>query len=176
MAKTIVDLANDQRTMLAGKVAERKSARDEIDAVRAACAADNRDPSTEETAKVRAADAKITALDPEIDAVQARIAEYDGEIARDNALDRLTGQTQPTGVTPPEGRAADHGAAVVTREERTYTPEKSSRGEASFFADAYRFQQGDFNARERLERHAGGPRRQRVRSASAPRPRPASPA
>lgn len=44
--------------------------------------------------------------------------------------------------------------AVVKAEERTYTKEKDSRGEASFFADAWRMQQGDVNARTRLERHA----------------------
>lgn len=46
-------------------------------------------------------------------------------------------------------------AAVVTREERTYTAEKSARGETSFFSDAYRMMRNnDFTARERLERHA----------------------
>lgn len=44
--------------------------------------------------------------------------------------------------------------AVVTKEDRTYTPEKNARGEASFFADAWRMQSGDVSARDRLERHA----------------------
>ena len=45
--------------------------------------------------------------------------------------------------------------AVVKREERTYTPEKSKRGEASFFADAFNaMERGDYQARERLDRHS----------------------
>lgn len=49
---------------------------------------------------------------------------------------------------------ADRPAAVVTREERTYTPESSQRG-VSFFGDAFRLREsGDLNARTRLERHA----------------------
>ena len=44
-------------------------------------------------------------------------------------------------------------AAVVTREERTYTTAKGVKGEASFFSDMYRANSGDIDARSRLERH-----------------------
>jgi len=43
--------------------------------------------------------------------------------------------------------------AVVTREQRTYTEQRSLRGEASFFRDAFVMRSGDYNARERIERH-----------------------
>jgi HK97 family phage major capsid protein len=45
------------------------------------------------------------------------------------------------------------GGAVIRREERTYTRAKNVAGETSFFADAFQAQIGDFNARQRLERH-----------------------
>ena len=46
-------------------------------------------------------------------------------------------------------------AAVVTREERTYSAEKSERGEVSFFQDAYLASaRGDMSARDRIERSA----------------------
>jgi len=80
-------------------------------------------------------------------------------------------QTEIDNAVETEARAAvaDHAAAqaaetkeeragapaVVTREERMYTAEKSARGESSFFSDSYNAQvNGDFNARERLMRHA----------------------
>lgn len=45
--------------------------------------------------------------------------------------------------------------AVVTREERTYSAEKSARGETSFFSDSYNWaHRQDMGARERLERHS----------------------
>jgi HK97 family phage major capsid protein len=54
-----------------------------------------------------------------------------------------------------EERGDGRSPAKVTKEERTYTPEKSSRGETSFFSDAYNAtNRGDMNARERLNRHA----------------------
>lgn len=67
---------------------------------------------------------------------------------RSNAANTAAVANQETGK---EERVAP---AVVTKEERTYTAEKNARGEASFFADAWRMQQGDYSARERLERHA----------------------
>jgi HK97 family phage major capsid protein len=56
------------------------------------------------------------------------------------------------GETGKEERVA--APAKVTKEERTYTAVKDQRGEASFFADAFRMQRGDVSARDRLERHA----------------------
>lgn len=59
----------------------------------------------------------------------------------------------------PEARGV--GGARVTNEERTYTAEKNRRGQASFFADAYRSQmQGNADASQRLARHAEEARRE----------------
>jgi HK97 family phage major capsid protein len=78
---------------------------------------------------------------------QAEIDKAKEAEARAEAANTAAVENNETGT---EERVAP---AVVTREERTYTAEKNARGEASFFADAWRMQQGDVSARERLERH-----------------------
>lgn len=95
------------------------------------------------------AEARATTLAATIRDRQVQIDEAREADARAEVSNRAAVENHDTGT---EERAA--GRAVVTREERTYTAEKDSRGEASFFADAWRMQRGDGGARERLERHA----------------------
>lgn len=94
-------------------------------------------------------EARATALATTIRERQTQIDEHAAEEARTAAANEAAVRNGETGT---EERAT--GRAVVTAEARTYSAEKDSRGEASFFADAWRMQRGDGGARERLERHA----------------------
>jgi len=86
--------------------------------------------ATEKIAAIKAADARIADL-VEIDARSAAAA-----------------------VAAPAVPVAEERVAVVTREERTYSAHKATRGDGSFFSDMYRANiSGDLQARSRIERH-----------------------
>ncbi len=102
-------------------------------------------------------DAEVTKQLAERKAAKFARAELDAKLTElraaqdeDIAADRAARQTTETDAGR---RARTAGGATVTREERTYSRDKSRRGEASFFSDAYRAKDGDFRARERLDRH-----------------------
>ncbi|MFG3418739.1 phage major capsid protein [Micromonospora sp. NPDC048063] len=83
--------------------------------------------------------------------LEGQIREEEAEASRRSA--RQAAQVEHGSVPTPEARGV--GGARVTREERTYTREKTARGESSFFADAYRAQfMGDQAAAQRLGRHS----------------------
>lgn len=147
---TIEQLIAAAREAVAAQLVLRNEQRQRIEAVRTACANDeNRAPSEEEATTVREAQDRIRAIDAEIDVLRTRVTELEAERDRDAAADRLAREFQPGAVAP-----TTREATRVTREERTYTAEKSNRGEASFFVDAFRSQQlGDISARQRIERH-----------------------
>ncbi len=78
-------------------------------------------------------------------------AEADASASERAASMRAALGLSPTG-SEPERRV---GGARVTAEERTYSAERSRRGTASFFADAFRMRESnDPHAFERLARHA----------------------
>ncbi|MFI2650198.1 phage major capsid protein [Micromonospora fulviviridis] len=82
--------------------------------------------------------------------IEAQIKDEEAEAARREA--RQAAQVEHGSVPTPEARGV--GGARVTKEERTYTRDKTARGETSFFADAYRSQfMGDQAAAQRLARH-----------------------
>ncbi|MEU4592921.1 phage major capsid protein [Micromonospora aurantiaca (nom. illeg.)] len=96
-------------------------------------------------------------LRKELAADQARAAEIEGQI-KDEETEagrreaRKAAQVDTGTVPTPEARGV--GGAKVAREERTYSRDKTARGETSFFADAYRAQfMGDQAAAQRLARH-----------------------
>jgi len=107
----------------------------------------------EQTTQLREARTSIAAVDTTIDGLSAELsAAEDGE-RREARAAQLRRELVPAGTDQRAERPA--GGARVTGEERTYTREKSSRGQASFFVDQYRMtHQGDMTARARLERHA----------------------
>ena len=97
------------------------------------------------------------ALTPEDEAAVARsfeeIEKTDARIADIRALEAREKAAAEVAVT--SGNTGHEPRAVVTREERTYSIDKSLSGEASFFSDAFRSQQlGDVNATDRIRRHA----------------------
>lgn len=113
------------------------------------------------------------AVDAEIDVLESQAAELRAEISRDEAMERLAGETVPgsgavvvnpadlAGYTPAGERnqsAAHVSRAVVTSEPRTYTARSNQgRDGVSFFSDAWMARSGDGydvqGARERLARH-----------------------
>lgn len=144
---TIDDLIASVEAGIKAKLDERAKQTKAIDEVRAACLAENRDPSADEATIVEAAKTARTSVDSEVDALQAKVAEYRAEKARDEAADKLAREIHPAADRPAYDRAGR-----VGQEPRTYT-EHTARDGVSFFADAYNMQQGSFEARQRLERH-----------------------
>jgi HK97 family phage major capsid protein len=89
-------------------------------------------------------------------ALIAELGDYDARIKDAVEVEERAAASNAAAVAAGEGGKEERvGGAKVTREERTYTKEKSERGEASFFADSFNLRENtDLGARDRLERHA----------------------
>lgn len=134
------------RAALAGKLAERATLATTITEFRAIVEAQTDDPSDEQVAELRGHVEGRDALDVDIEDLRQQVTELEAEIRGNEAAAELLRGIPATERTHEPGR--------VIREERTYSAEKSARGEASFFADSFRaMNMGDFEARQRLERH-----------------------
>ena len=97
-------------------------------------------------AETRALIESPAATDADLDAAEAKHAELrklDERITAQEALEARFAQAA-------QARPAAETVAVVKNEERTYRPDNGH----SFFADAYRSRQGDWQAAERIQRHA----------------------
>lgn len=99
--------------------------------------------------------AEIQTLTERGTANRGLVDQLDNQIREEEAAEARSAtarQAQTTTGTTPEARGV--GGARVTREERTYTAQKSRTGQASFFSDAYRAQVvGDPQAQQRIGRH-----------------------
>ena len=117
-------LLEQVRAALAAKLAERKKHTDTISALRAQVAAGD---TTVTDTQVTEALAARSAVDAEIDALEARDKELTAEIDRESAIDRLqstVGVAGGTGVTiPGQARSVEMGA-----EPRTYTRANDPEG------------------------------------------------
>lgn len=105
------------------------------------------DPTPEQATALRGARDQIVAVDADLDQQQEALR---------SALDEQTRNANAAAMRAELG-VTEHrtGGAHVTAEARTYSWERDSRGEASFFVDAFRATQlGDVNALGRLQRHA----------------------
>lgn len=141
-------LIEQLRSGMATKLAERKKLREENDALRETCVNEKRDPTDAEAAEVVKRNERVTEIDAEVERVSAQIAEYEEEIKRDEAADRLQREINPTGAGAPN---ADRGLQV--NEKRTYSKESDPTG-ATFLRDvAADFMNLRGPHRERLERH-----------------------
>lgn len=151
---TIEMLIAQIRQAMTARLEERTTHRQTIESVRGACAPAEgraeRQPTDAEADQVRSAETAIRGIDEEVRAQQARITELERELESDQAAQRLATDLARANGDPGQ---REHRAPARTSEERTYTARRSAAGEASFFADAYRAQQGDMAARQRLERH-----------------------
>ncbi len=138
---TIAQLIAQLRGQVATKLQERKTNVDELAAIRGKDVVDATDEAR--AAELRGANA---AIDADVAAIQARIAELEVEQERDSAAERLQSQVTPLATherTP---------VAVVGAEERTYRPDTDRKG-VGFATDVARAFMGDPEATGRLQRH-----------------------
>lgn len=142
-------LIEQLRASIAAKLSERAEAQKAIDAVRAACVAENRDPSEVEAATVVEKTGRKKEIDDEVEHLRAELAEKQDEQRRDEAADRLSREFHPTGTGAPGGQER----VVVTGEPRTYSREKDPKG-LTFMRDVAMSQlRNDGGAAARLDRH-----------------------
>jgi HK97 family phage major capsid protein len=138
------EIIRAQADKIVVKRAEKKTHDDVIENVRAACLAEARDPSDAEAARVSVARAASTMLSAEIEVLEATRSDLEVERAKDDAVDKLARE---------KNAPAYDQVGRVQSEPRTYTQRASLKGEARFFQDAWNAQRGNFEARERIERH-----------------------
>lgn len=155
------------RAALGTKLTARTQATEALNALRARV--DSGDATVTDQ-NITDAVAARSSIDAEIDALESAATELRAEIARDEAMERLAGETVPgsgavpvnpadlNGYTPAGQRNQSVARAVVTSEPRTYSHRSNlypdQHGEkVSFFADAYKARTGNAQAQERMARH-----------------------
>lgn len=138
---TIKELIEQIRGQMAVKLTERNDIAAQLETLRA--------EETTDEAKVTDLRSKKDALDADLDAQAARVADLEAEQARDEVAERLAKEVH---VTP--GQARDDKPAVVRvgQEPRTYAPDKDKTG-AAFLRDVGAACLGDWSAQSRLNRH-----------------------
>lgn len=139
---TLAQLIAQLRGQMATKLQERNDHAKELAKLREAEEIDE-----EKVAEIRAAK---DALDAEVDQIQAKVAEYEAELAKDDASDRLQREVLP-GAEPPAQR--ETASVRVGAEERTYHQGNDPRGEAFLRDVGKAFVQRDFAATDRLMQH-----------------------
>lgn len=137
---TLAKLIAQLRADIATKLEQRNTHAVELEKLRGA--------DTVDEAKVSEIRAAKAALDTEIDQIQARVGEYEAELARDEAADRLAREVHPGApvVRTPDQRVR------VGQEKRQYNPDSDRTG-AQFVRDVGAAFLGDYAARDRLARH-----------------------
>lgn len=128
---------------LSGLLAQRATINDGLTAMRSAL------EGGDATITAEAVEAKVAeraGVDAQIEQAEARVDELEAEKKRDEEIAALT--TRVSGMKAP---AYDQ-VARVGSEERTYNPEKDPKGK-QFLRDVAAAHLGNFQARERVERH-----------------------
>lgn len=140
---TITELIARKRDEIAANLKERAAVVAELTELRGV------DEMTEEQeARVAELLAKKTDLDQARGQAETKVAEYEAERAADEAADERSKITTPGAPSPSESRAA----VTVTTEARTYSPDTDKRGQ-KFLRDVGAMALGNFEARERIQRH-----------------------
>ncbi|SES20996.1 hypothetical protein [Lentzea albida] len=147
---TIAQLMAQIRGQMATKLTERNKKATELNELRAQDAPDE--------AKVTELRAAKDALDGELDAMQERVKSLEEEQARDDAADRLQREVAPGAARPP---AYDQ-VARVGAEARTYRPDQDRNGKKFLWDVTRAHANGDYEARERLDRHMAEERVERA--------------
>jgi len=140
---TLAQLIAQLRGQVATKLTERKTHTDELAAIRGKELVDAADEAR--VAELRGLNAGI---DADVASIQARIAELELELERDEAATRLAREVVPTDT---RGPAYDQ-VARIGGEERTYRKDLDKRG-VGFALDVVNAFRGDFQAQARLQRH-----------------------
>lgn len=145
---TLHDLIAQVRASISTELDQRNIHTAAIDEIRSSCLAGSCDPTDEQAGQVRAAQAGQVAIDSRVEALRARLAELETELARDEAAAALSREFHPAAVRPAYDEVARTGG-----EPRTYSP-ATDRDGSQFLRDVARGSMyGDFGARTRLERH-----------------------
>jgi HK97 family phage major capsid protein len=148
----ITDLISQVRATQARVLAERKTARESIDAVRALCATEDRDPTDGEATQVTEAADVVRAKDAELATLAERLTHLVAEQRQDDATDALARQTTPVLPSPDHERQTT--TMTITRTERQYRADDVQNGKPGFLRDLYAGQVNhDPGALERLARH-----------------------
>lgn len=137
------------RADLAPKLTERAELRTKKDAIRGACVTDGRAPSEDEARQVVEHDARIVEIDAEVERINGQITEYQADLDRDEALDKLQREVHPTGVTLPGG--PEERLQVTTK--RTYNADADRSGKGFLSDVAASMVRGNRSASDRLDRH-----------------------
>lgn len=140
-------LIEQMRAGLSEKLAQRAEHQKVLDEIRGACVAENRDPSEDEAAKVVTATDAKRAIDDEIEAQRAKIADLEDEQRRDEAADRLSREVHPGAPAP-----GSPDRVRVGQEPRTYMREIDPKG-TQFLRDVAAASLGNAAANGRLARH-----------------------
>jgi HK97 family phage major capsid protein len=138
---TIQDLIDRVRGEIASKLEARNGLSDQLAALR--------DEGTSDGDAVADLRSQKDALDAELDALAARVADLEAEQARDDAAARLQSEVHTTGATR---EAAPAAPVRVGQEARTYRPDLDPKG-STFLLDVGRSFLGDPSAQGRLQRH-----------------------
>lgn len=146
------------RQAAAAKLTARSTATAALDALRGRV--ESGDTTVTDADITAALDAR-SAIDAEIDELERTATELRSEIARNDAMERLAGETVPGSGAQRQQAGQDtsqeRSPATVVSEPRTYTEDTNLRGaKVSFFADAYQIEnrRGDWKAAsERMDRH-----------------------
>jgi hypothetical protein len=146
---TLDELIAQLRGQMATKLAERNTIATELNDLRAADTVDEGQVAVKRTAK--------TALDAELDAMQARMTDLETEQRADEAAARLARETAPSAVLPAYDKVAR-----VGREERTYRPDTDRHGKQFLWDVTRSFMNRDRDADERLARHMAEERVERA--------------
>ncbi|GIH69446.1 hypothetical protein [Sphaerimonospora thailandensis] len=137
---TLAQLLAQLRGQMASKLEQRNTHAKELATLRG-----QDDPDEARVAELRKAKDD---LDAELDQMQARAAEYEAELARDDAADRLAREVTPGADKPRYDQVARVGA-----EARTYRPDLDPRGQVFLRDVARAFVMRDFAATDRLMAH-----------------------
>lgn len=140
----ISDLIARKRGEIAENLAKRASNVTELASLR-----DKDELSTEDEARVEELRQANATLDSERGSLEAKVAEYEAEAAADAAADARARVTEPTEARSPSEQRAP---VVVKTEERTYHAGVDPKGKG-FLRDVGAAFLGNFDARDRLQRH-----------------------
>lgn len=139
---TLAQLIANLRASMAEKLAERNTKATELAQLRSA--------ETVDEARVSELRAAKDALDAELDLQQARVAELEAELARDDAADRLRSQIAPAAPAP---GATSRETRVEVNEKRVYNRDSDPKGRGFLNDLARQFLRNDPEANDRLARH-----------------------
>ena len=147
---TLAQMIAQLRGQIATKLEQRNTHATALAALRAA--------ETVDEARVAEIRKAKDDLDAEVDALQARAADLQAELAQDEAADRLAREVS---AVAPASRAYDQ-VGRVGAEKRTYSPDTDKRGKQFLSDVAARFLNPGAEASERLSRHMAEERVERA--------------